>query len=196
MEQATPEDPTTDRAVTERAATEAAAQAPETGRSAVGLVAAAWILSLGFDFLLHGGLLARLYARQSPFLLEPMTAFRRVPAGYLAFLLLTVGLLWLFRQLDVRGWRDGGRLGLAVGVFLWGTLALGLWSITTARVDTLVAWTLGQGVELGLAGMVLGAGRAGTPMRRIGWRVGTFIVVCAVLTIVLQSVGWAPVLRL
>jgi hypothetical protein len=104
-------------------------------------------------------------------------------------------LAWLFRRLDVRGWRDGGKTGLAVGLFLWGTMALGLWSITTARVDTLVAWTLGQGVELGLAGVVLGAGRAGTPMRRIEWRVGAAIVVFVVLTIVLQSVGWAPAVR-
>lgn len=171
--------------------------APKTERvPTVGLVTAAWMLSLGFDFLLHGGLLARFYARESPFLLDPLTAFRRIPAGYLAFLLLTVGLFWLFRRLDVRGWRAGAKMGLAAGLFLWGTLALGLWSITTAGVDTLVAWTLGQGVELGLAGVVLGAGRAGTPMRRIWWRVGAFIAVCAVLTIVLQSVGWAPTARL
>lgn len=157
----------------------------------VGLVTAAWMLSLGFDFLLHGGLLARLYARESPFLLDPLTAFQRIPAGYLAFLLLTVGLFWLFRRLDVEGWRAGAKTGVAAGLFVWGTLALGLWSITTARVDTLVAWTLGQGVELGLAGLVLGAGLAGTSMRRIWWRVGAAIAVCAVLTIVLQNVGWA-----
>jgi hypothetical protein len=192
MEQAMTERSTSS---TERAATDRShAELPR--RTAVGLVTAAWMLSLGFDFLLHGGVLARLYARESPFLLQPLTAFQRIPAGYLAFLLLTAGLLWLFRRLDVRGWRDGARLGLAVGLFIWLTLALGLWSITTARVDTLVAWTLGQGVELGLAGLVIGAGRAGTPLRRIWWRVGAFIAVCAVLTIVLQSVGWAPTARL
>lgn len=156
------------------------------------LVMAAWVLSLGFDFFLHGGLLAGLYARQSPFLLPPESAFARIPAGYLAFLLLTVGLLWLFRQLDVRGWRDGSRLGVTVGIFLWGVMALGLWSITTAGVDLLAAWGLGQGVELGLAGTVLGAGRAGAPLRRVWTRVVGAVVVFLIATVVLQSIGWAP----
>ncbi len=46
-----------------------------------------------------------------------------------------------------------------------GLLALGLWSITTARVDTLVAWSLGQGAGVFLAGVVL------------------------------QNTGWAPAVR-
>ena len=46
----------------------------------VSLVLAAWALSLGFDFFLHGGLLARLYARDSAFLLPPESAFARIPA--------------------------------------------------------------------------------------------------------------------
>ena len=165
-------------------------------RSTISLVMAAWVLSLGFDFFLHGGLLARIYMRESPFLLDPMTAFVRIPAGYLAFLLLTAGLMILLRTLGVRGWKDGGKVGVAVGLFLWGTMALGLWSITTARVDTLLAWSLGQGVELGLAGLVLGAGRAGTPLTRIWGRVAIAVVVFVALTVVLQSVGWAPAVRM
>lgn len=106
------------------------------------------------------------------------------------------GLLALFRWSDVRGWRPGARFGAAVGLFVWGTMALGLWSITTAAVDTLASWALGQGVELGLAGMVLGAGRAGTPGRRIWLRVAGAVVVFVILTVVLQSVGWAPAVRM
>lgn len=160
------------------------------------MVAAAWLLSLGFDFFLHGGLLARLYTRESPFLLDPMSAFVRIPAGYLAFLLLTVGLLWLFRRLDVRGWRDGAKLGTGVGLFLWLTMALGLWSITTAGVDTLLAWGLGQGLELGLAGLVLGAARAGSPMGRIWRRVAGAVLLFLAVTVALQSIGWAPAARM
>jgi hypothetical protein len=165
-------------------------------RSTISLVMAAWLLSVGFDFFLHGGLLARLYMRESPFLLDPMTAFARIPAGYLTFLLLTGGLMLLFRRLNIRGWRDGGKVGLAVGLFVWCTMALGLWSITTASVDTLLGWGIGQGIELGLAGMVLGAGRAGTPLTRIWGRVAGGVVVFVVLTVVLQNVGWAPAMRL
>lgn len=160
-----------------------------TARSTISVVMAAFVLSVGFDFFLHGGLLARLYTRESPFLLDPMTAFARIPAGYTAFLLLTGGLMLLLRRLDIRGWRDGGRVGLAVGLFVWGTMALGLWSITTAGIDTLAAWSIGQGIELGLAGMALGAGRAGTPLTRIWGRVAGAVVVFAVLTVVLQNTG-------
>lgn len=167
---------------------------PGRGRT-VSTLLAAWVLSLGFDFFLHGGLLARIYVGESPFLLDPMTAFARIPAGYLAFLLLTIGLLWLFRRLDVRGWREGGTLGLGVGLFIWLTMALGLWSITTAGVDTLLAWGFGQGIELGLAGMVLGAGRAGMPMPRVWRRVAAAVVLFVVLTVVMQSVGWAPAMQ-
>lgn len=160
------------------------------------MVGAAWVLSLGFDFFLHAGLLARVYVRESPFLLPPMTAFARIPAGYASFLLLTLGLLWLFRRLDVRGWREGVRLGAGVGLFLWGTLALGLWSITTARVDTLATWALGQGMELGLAGMVLGAARAGVPMGKVWRRVAVAVLLLIATTVVLQTLGWAPAARI
>ena len=53
------------------------------------LIAAAWILSLGFDLFLHAGLLAHLYVEPSPFLLPPEEAFRRIPFGYLTFLIFT-----------------------------------------------------------------------------------------------------------
>ncbi len=65
-------------------------------------VAAAWVLSVGFDLFLHAGLLARLYLEPSPFLLPPQEAFRRIPFGYLAFLGLTLALYWLLRRLGVR----------------------------------------------------------------------------------------------
>lgn len=170
---------------------------PATGRPGIhgdarrtlSLITAAWVLVLGFDLFLHAGILAGLYVRDSPFLLPPQQAFARIPAGYLTFLLLTVGLFWFFRRIDVRGWRDGFRLGLGLGLFLWGTLALGLWSITTAEIDLLVGWTLGQGVELGLAGAVLGAGLDGASLARVWRRVGAAVVLLAVAAVVIQNVG-------
>lgn len=165
-------------------------------RRTLSLLMAAWLLSLGFDFFLHGGLLAGLYMRESPFLLDPMSAFARIPAGYLAFLLLTAGLLWLFRRLDVRGWLDGLRLGLGAGLFVWLSLALGLWSITSADPDLLLGWGVGQGFELGLAGAVLGAGRAGAPLRRLWLKVALAVLLLVAATVVLQSVGWAPAVRI
>ena len=70
-------------------------------------IAAAWLMSLGLDVLLHGGLLARLYMVPSRFLFGPEDAFRRIPLGYLAFLLLTAAVYWLLHRLGVRGARRG-----------------------------------------------------------------------------------------
>lgn len=53
-----------------------------------------WLSMLGFDFFLNAGLLARLYLEPSPFLLPPAEAFRRIPIGYLSFLL-TAGTIHL-----------------------------------------------------------------------------------------------------
>ena len=139
----------------------------------VGGVLAAWLLSLGFDLFLHAGLLARLYARPSPFLLPAEDAFRRIPLGYAAFLILTIALYWLFRRLDVRGALNGFRVGLLAGLVLWGAWGLGLYSVSIAEADLMVGWWVGQGAELALAGAVLGAVAAGVSRRALMLKVGT-----------------------
>ena len=159
------------------------------------VVAAAWALSIGFDVFLHGGLLARLYAEPSPFLLPPEDAFRRIPLGYLAFLGLTVSLYWLFGRLGIRGPIMGFRLGSSAGVVVWGALVVGLYSISTANLALLVGWWAGQSVELGFAGAVLGAAANGTALRRIWVVVMVAVVVFVGATITLQSLGLAPAMK-
>jgi hypothetical protein len=158
-------------------------------------IAAAWTLSLGFDLFLHGGLLARLYVEPSPFLLRPEAAFRRIPLGYLAFLALTLTLYWVLRRLGIRGAIAGLRHGAAAGAVVWGAFAVGLYSISTATMPLLAGWWIGQTVELGLAGAVLGAAANGAPMKRIWTLVGGAIVVFVAATIVLQSLGLAPPMK-
>jgi hypothetical protein len=164
--------------------------------SVSGVVAAGWVLSLGFDFLLHGGLLARVYAGEaSPSLVVPETAFRRIPLGYLAFLILTISLYWLLRRLGIRGGFAGLRYATAAGAVVWGALALGLYSISTVPWPILVAWWLGQALELGAAGTVMGAAIGGAPSRRLWAVVIVIVFACVAITVVLQSVGWAPAMR-
>ncbi len=158
-------------------------------------VAAAWVLTIGIDLLLHGGVLARQYLVKSPFLLEPEEAFRRIPLGYLAFLILTLGLCWLFRQLNVQGAWPGFRLGAIAGFVVWGALALGLYSISTISLPLMIGWWLGQSLELGLAGVILGVAANGTSLKRIWAVVVIVVVICVALTIVLQSTGWAPPMK-
>jgi hypothetical protein len=156
----------------------------------------AWFLSLGVDLFLHGGIFARLYLNGSGFVLPADQAFRRIPLGYLAFLQLTAALFWLCRRLDVRGIRAGWWHGLVFGIVVWGGLVLGLYSISTASVPLLVAWWVGQAVELGVAGAVMGGLAAGIPSRRMLFSVTLIVVALLVLTILLQSLGLAPPMRL
>ena len=158
-------------------------------------VGAAWVLSLGFDLFLHAGLLAKLYVETSPFLLQPEVAFRRIPLGYLSFLVLTFSLYWLFQRLDICGIASGLRHGAMVGCVLWGALVFGLYSISTAGLSLLVGWWIGQAIELGLAGAVLGAAADGVPLRRIWAVVVLTVIACLAGTIVLQTLGLAPAMK-
>lgn len=161
-----------------------------------GSIAAAWVLSIGIDVFLHGGLLARLYVVHSPFLLPAEDAFRRIPLGYLAFLALTIGLYDLVRRLRVRGFTAGFRLGAVAGSVVWGALVLGLYSISTASPGLLIGWWVGQTVELAFAGGVLGAVSDGTGLRRVWAVVGVAVVALVVATVTLQSLGLAPAMKL
>lgn len=166
-----------------------------TTRRAVALTGAAWLSMLGFDVLLHGGILSGFYVTADPFLLDPSEAFRRIPIGYASFLLLAILLVWLAIRTGVRGIGTGVRFGLILGAFLWGASVLGLWSITTARPTLLVGWLVGQTIEMGIAGGVAGAGLAGAPLPRLYGFAVALAVVCFAITVALQSFGLAPVVR-
>ncbi len=147
---------------------------------------------LEFDFFPHAGLLARLYLEPSPFLLTPLEAFRRLPFGYLSFLLSAILLVWLMSRLRLIGWRAGFGFGLKLGAFIWGALVLGLFSISTADVSLLAGWFLGQTVELALAGAVAGSGLTAKHIGRLSLKVAAFILFLAIITVVLQTSGVAP----
>lgn len=175
----------------------AAGAEPEIGGRflTISAVAAAWVLSVGVDLFLHAGVLARVYLETSPFLLSPEEAFRRIPLGYLTFLVLTLALYWLLRRLDIRGALAGFKCGAAAGAVVWGALTVGLFSISTATIRLLVGWWIGQTVELGLAGAVLGAAANRVPLKRIWVIVAVSVVTLVVVTIALQSLGLAPAMK-
>ena len=156
----------------------------------------AWLSMLGFDFLLHAGLLAALYLQPSPFLLPPVTAFTLIPVGYLSFLLLAVLLVWLMIRLKLAGGRQGALLGLELGGLTWGAFVLGLLSVSTASVSLLIGWFVGQTLELAIAGAVIGSGLAGMRLRRLFVVVIVFVLLSMVTTIILQSVGVVPATRI
>jgi len=149
----------------------------------------AWLSILGFDFLLHAGLLAGLYLQPSPFLLPPLTAFTLIPVGYLSFLLLSILLVWLMIRLNLAGWRQGALFGLELGGLTWGAFVLGLASVSTASFSLLIGWFIGQTLELALAGAVVGSGLAGMRLWRLFGVVMVFVLLSVITTIILQALG-------
>ena len=127
----------------------------------------AWLSMLGFDFILHAGLLAKLYLQPSPFLLPPLASFKLIPLGYLSFLISSVLLVWLMTQLKLTGWRRGIVFGLKLGGITWGAFVLGLLSVSTASFTLLFGWFIGQTLESAIAGAVIVSGLAGTRLRRL-----------------------------
>jgi hypothetical protein len=146
---------------------------------------------LSFDFLLHAGLLARLYVKPSPFLLPPETAFRLIPLGYLSFMIMALLMTWLMVKQRIEGGRDGLIYGLKLGGLIGGSMVFGLASITTAKHALLLGWFLGQTAELGIAGAVIGSSLSGLSHRRLFTRVIVFVVFSVFITIVLQLSGFA-----
>jgi hypothetical protein len=63
------------------------------------------------------------------------------------------------------------------------------------RGGLLAGWWLGQAIELGLAGAVLGAAAGGARSKRIWALVIVAVIICVVATITLQSIGWAPAVK-
>lgn len=154
-----------------------------------------WLAMIGIDFLLHGGLLAGLYTLPAPFLLPPAQAFSRIPLGYAAFFLLAISLFWLMRERVVGG-MPGFVFGLKLGAVMWGALVLGLASVSTADPLLLLGWFVGQTVELAVGGAVIGSALAGQSLSRLLVKVLALDLALVVATILLQSVGLAPAVRL
>lgn len=169
---------------------------PTERRRFVIAVLLGWLAMLGVDFLVHGGILAGLYQRASPFLLPPSEAFHRIPLGYASFLLLSVLLVWLLAATGARGWRPGLRVGLVAGGLAWGSLVIGLASITTARWQLLAGWWAGQTVELATAGAVAGRALDGAPLGRLALKVLGIVLLLVALTLILQTTGLAPQARI
>lgn len=149
----------------------------------------AWLAMLGFDFFLHAVVLAGIYTRESPFLLPPLDAFRRIPIGYLSFLIVAFFLVWLSLRLNISELKEGLRLGLSLGLVMWASLAFGLYSITTAEPITLISWAIGQSLEMAIAGGLIGLSLQHGELRRAFQITLISSVLLVILTILLQSFG-------
>jgi hypothetical protein len=143
---------------------------------------------IGFDFFLHAGVLNRYYDRGHSFLLPPEQAFNLIPVGYVAFLLLILLLTWLMMKLGIRGGREGAVFGLQIGGLIWGAFILGLISIAAVPLRLMAGWFIGQTLELGLAGWVIGSAFDADHFRPLVWRVILIMAISFLLGVALQNV--------
>ena len=155
----------------------------------VGLLS--WLGVLGIDFFAYGGVFAGLFREENSFFLPPSELFRRIPAGYLSFLLMVGFLVWMMVRFDTRGWRDGLKLGCLVGAVVGGSHLMGLWSIAPAPLRLLLIWWGVQVVELGVAGTIAGAAFSGVHFWKLTLVVVAGVLVLIAATVVMQSTGLA-----
>jgi hypothetical protein len=151
-----------------------------------------WLAMIGADFVLNAALFADLYRQNGGFLLRPQEAFRRIPFGYAAFLVLAIVMVELAHRLDVRTARDGARLGAIAGATLAAAWSLGLFSVATLTLGAALAFAFIWLVLLTIAGAVAAAGLGRTSIRGLAVRVLGSDLVGAIVVIALQSFGVVP----
>lgn len=151
-----------------------------------------WLAMVGLDFVLNAALFADVYRQNSAFLLAPEEAFRRIPLGYAAFLVLAVSIVELEFRLGVTTIGGGVRLGAIAGAALGVTWSLGLYSIATVSARVALAFAMIWFALSLVAGGVAAAGLRRTSLRRVTIRVLGISVLGVVIVIALQSVGVVP----
>jgi hypothetical protein len=153
-----------------------------------------WLAMVGLDFVLNAALFAGMYEKGGAFMLAPGEAFRRIPFGYLAFLLLAAGVVELAFRLGVTTLSQGIRLGVATGAVLGAAWSLGLYSIATLSPQVASAFAVIWFALLTAAGVVAAAGLGRASLRGLTLRVAGIDVLGAIAVVALQSVGVVPTL--
>lgn len=151
-----------------------------------------WLAMVGLDLLLNGALFARIYRDGGPFLLAPIEAFRRIPLGYTAFLILAIGIVEIASRLRLAGLSDGLRLGLALGGALAAIWTVSLFSIAAIPAEVAVAFAVVWLALVLIGSAVAAAGLARTSLRRLAVEVAVFDLACLLAVVALQSVGVVP----
>jgi hypothetical protein len=135
-----------------------------------------------------------MYEEGGAFMLAPGEAFRRIPLGYLAFLILAAGVVELAFRLGATTLSQGIRLGLATGAVLGAAWSLGLYSIATLSPQVALAFAVIWFALLTVAGAVAAAGLRRTSLRDLTLRVAGLDVLGGIAVVALQSFGVVPTL--
>lgn len=167
-----------------------------TPSSHVRVALLAWLAMLGVDFLLNAAFFAGMYQGGDTFMLAPVEAFRRIPLGYLAFLIVAFGVVEIAHRLGVAKLKGGIRLGLLLGGVVGSVWGLSLYSIATLRPAAALAFAIIWLAILLVGCAVAAAGLARTSLRGLAVEVAGFDAACVVTVIALQSFGAVPTITL
>ena len=154
-----------------------------------------WVFMIATDFFIHGGILAKFYMEESPFTLDPLTAFQRIPLGYFSFLLMAILLYWFFQLEENITPRKGFINGIKLGGLIWMSFALGLYSISTANLTLLIGWLIGQTIEMGIGGYVLAMLIKNPNYKKTFIYLVIYFVIIIIITVTMQNSGLAPSLK-
>lgn len=129
----------------------------KTRKWRVGVILISWMAFIGFDFLWHAGILAAIWTRPNPALLDAEQLFLRIPFGYLAFLVFVVIMYWFSLNIGINDWKNGMLFGVKFGVLLGVANTLGQYSILTVDPIMLIGWAMGYTIEFSIIGGIIGA---------------------------------------
>lgn len=163
-----------------------------TQKRLIQLTLIAWLAVVGFDLLMNAGLMAPFNNWQLPGFLPAAKMFQYIPLGYAAFLLNVILLLWLMLRSHVSGARAGAAFGLMFGILMGGSGFLGQMSIFAFPVRMLSCWAVFNTLLFALAGAVIGSGIAAARLRPLVYRVLALVLICIVVSLVMQNLGFVP----
>ncbi len=159
------------------------------------MVLSSGIFMIALDLFLNAGVFAKVWLEPNSFLLNPQLLFRRIPLGYIAFLLEACVYVWLTMRVGARTWKRGFAFGLKVGILLNIASVLGLRSGTTASWPILIVWLVGGTVlttgACSMAGLSSERGEKRALISAI-----LALVVAFILIVVLQNTGLVPTRRM
>lgn len=153
-----------------------------------------WVAMVGLDLVLNAALFARMYEEGGAFMLAPGEAFRRIPFGYLAFLLLAGGMVELAFRLGATTLSQGIRLGAATGAVLGAAWSLGLYSIATLSPQIALAFAVIWFSLVTVSGAIAAVGLSRASLRGLTLQVAGMDVLGAIAVVALQSFGVVPTL--
>jgi hypothetical protein len=151
-----------------------------------------WVSQIIFDFFQHAGLFARLWIESRAAFLPPEELFKRIPLGYLSFLIASSMLVWLMVRLGISGWKQGALFGLKLGAFLSCTYVVGMASGFPIKPALLIAILFGSTAQCAIATAVIGSGMSGARLGRLSLKLVAFLILVLIAYFLLQSLGLAP----